>query len=133
MLVGPSVCTLGVLSLGDSLWPGGGYGGDLGDGALADRHPRSIHLRGWNRARREACRNLRDTFASQLLTAGIPLKYISKQLGHASTGVTEAHYARYIAEEYREPMRLTQGEVPADLLARLSAAKEGAQSAGRAK
>ena len=75
-------------------------------------------------------KDLRDTFASQLLTAGIPLKYISKQLGHASTGVTEAHYARYIAEEYREPMRLAQGEVPADLLARLSAAKTGLSGRG---
>ena len=33
-------------------------------------------------------KDLRDTFASQLLTAGIPLGYISSQLGHADAAVT---------------------------------------------
>ena len=67
-------------------------------------------------------KDLRDTFASQLLTAGIQLGYISKQLGHASLAVTERHYARWIEHEgdgYREPMQLEPGGVPADLLARL--------------
>ena len=35
-------------------------------------------------------------------------------------GVTEKHYAKWIGDDdYREPMRLQEGEVPADLLARL--------------
>lgn len=68
-----------------------------------------------------AIEDLRDTFASQMLLAGISLQYISKQLGHSKQPVTEAHYARYLPEgdEYRAPARLRRGEVPADLLARL--------------
>ena len=65
-------------------------------------------------------KDLRDTFASQLLTAGMPLDYIKRQLGHSSVTTTEAHYARWCSREaYREPMRLEPGEVPADLLTRL--------------
>ena len=67
-----------------------------------------------------ALKDLRDTFASQLLTAGITLQYISGQLGHESACVTEKHYAKWIGDDdYREPMPLEEGEVPADLLARL--------------
>jgi hypothetical protein len=69
-------------------------------------------------------KDLRDTFASQLVSAGIPLHYVSRQLGHSTTGVTEAHYAKWIPGEgdlYVEPIRLDDGEVPADLLARLRA------------
>jgi hypothetical protein len=64
-------------------------------------------------------KDLRDTFASQLLSAAVPLGYVSKQLGHADVGVTVRHYARYVSDDYREPPRLEPGEVPADLLARL--------------
>ena len=63
---------------------------------------------------------LRDTFASQLLTAGVPLAYVSAQLGHAESSVTERHYARWIDRDgYRRPLEVRPGEVPADLLARL--------------
>jgi len=67
-------------------------------------------------------KDLRDTFASQLVSAGIPLLYVSRQLGHSTTGVTEKHYAKWIPGDgdlYVEPIRLEDGEVPADLLARL--------------
>jgi integrase len=39
-------------------------------------------------------KDLRDTFASQLLTSGVSLGYVSKQLGHADVAVTARHYAR---------------------------------------
>ena len=42
---------------------------------------------------RRAMKDLRDTFASQLLTAGVQLGYVSAQLGHADVGVTT--YARW--------------------------------------
>ena len=65
-------------------------------------------------------KDLRDTFASQLLTSGVSLGYVSKQLGHADVAVTAKHYARWAGGDfYREPMVLEPGEVPADLLARL--------------
>ncbi len=66
----------------------------------------------------------RDTYASQLLTAGFPVEWVARPLGHASTQVTEQHYARYLGrggEEYVyvEPARPEPGEIPADVLARL--------------
>ncbi|MDH5567646.1 MAG: site-specific integrase, partial [Myxococcales bacterium] len=82
----------------------------------------------WARIIREADlpgvvpKDLRDTFGSWLVSMGIPLQYVSRQLGHSTTVVTEKHYARWIPEDdlYMEPERLRPGETPADLLARLS-------------
>jgi integrase len=65
-------------------------------------------------------KDLRDTFASQLLTAGVQLGYVSKQLGHADVAVTARHYAKWVEEDgYRRPLEVEEGEVPADLLARI--------------
>lgn len=65
-------------------------------------------------------KDLRDTFASQLLTAGIQLGYISEQLGHADVATTARHYARWAGgKAYRLPLEVLAGEVPADLLARV--------------
>jgi integrase len=64
---------------------------------------------------------LRDTFASQLLTAGVQLAYVSHQLGHADVAVTAKHYARWCGDDaYSAPITLREGEVPADVLSRLS-------------
>jgi integrase len=69
-------------------------------------------------------KDLRDTYASQLLTCGVPVAYISRQLGHSDLGTTTKHYARWCGDDaYREPMGLRPGEVPANLLARLPGAK----------
>jgi integrase len=38
---------------------------------------------------------MRDTFATLSLTAGVPVEWISKQLGHASVETTLRHYARW--------------------------------------
>src|SRR5258705_13020472 len=63
---------------------------------------------------------LRDTYASHLLSAGVQLAYVSAQLGHADVAITARSYARWCGgDEYRAPMALAEGEVPADLLARL--------------
>lgn len=68
-----------------------------------------------------AVKDLRDTYASQLLTAGVQLGYISAQLGHADVGVTSRCYARWTGgSDYRDPLPLGPEELPADLLARLS-------------
>ncbi len=65
-------------------------------------------------------KDLRDTFASQLLTAGVQLGYVSAQLGHSNVAITAQHYARWVAgDEYCDPMVRAAGEVPADFLARL--------------
>jgi integrase/recombinase XerD len=39
---------------------------------------------------------LRDTFAVDLLTKGVPLEEVSKLLGHESIKTTERHYAKWI-------------------------------------
>jgi integrase len=64
-------------------------------------------------------KDLRDTFASQLLSVGVSLERIKKYLGHASVKVTETHYARWITDEEAEEFRLLEGEVRPDFLARL--------------
>jgi len=75
-------------------------------------------------------KDLRDTYASWLLTVGVQLAYISKQLGHADVGVTARHYARWAeGAAYRDPMLRLPGEVPADLLARLGEASAPAAAA----
>jgi len=69
-----------------------------------------------------AIKDLRDTNASQLLTGGVQLGYVSVQLGHSDVSVTANHYARWAGgDQYRAPVPLLPGEVPADLLARLGA------------
>ena len=64
-------------------------------------------------------KDLRDTFASVLISNGIPLKYISRQLGHSQTAITEKSYAKWChGDDYEDPTPLSPGELPADLLAR---------------
>ena len=64
---------------------------------------------------------MRDTFASQLLTAGVQLGYVSRQLGHSDVSVTARHYARWAGgDAYRNSLEVREGEVPADLLSRLA-------------
>ena len=61
-------------------------------------------------------KDFRDSFATTLLLNGITLKWISRQLGHASTAVTERHYARWMDDdEYRNPWQVAEGQVPTDL------------------
>ena len=81
-------------------------------------------------------KDIRDTFASHLLTRGISPAYVAKQLGHSDWSVTARHYARWTAGDYYvEPERLKSGEVPADLLSRsrayVQAAKGPDQSSER--
>lgn len=102
---------------------------DLVLGAMDDRN---FYHREWRRiceragVGRRALKDLRDTFASQLLTAGVQLGYVSQQLGHADVAVTARHYARWAGGDlYREPMQLAPGEIPADLLARLEGSHGG--------
>jgi integrase len=89
--------------------------------------PSNFRKREWKRILREAkigrraLKDLRDTYASQLLTSGVQLGYVSAQLGHADVQVTARHYARWVGgDRYRPPYPIGPGEVPAELLARLS-------------
>jgi integrase len=104
--------------------------------------PNNFRHREWRRICKRAglggvnLKDLRDTFASQLLTAGVQLGYVSQQLGHADAAVTAKHYARWCGGDlYREPMRLAPGEVPADFLGRLDSPQshptEGSRAARR--
>src|SRR5262249_55091718 len=94
----------------------------------------------WARVTRTAAiehrpKDLRDTFASHLLSAGVALAYVSRQLGHADVAVTAQPYAQGNGggdgDLYIEPPRLLPGEVPADLLARLTVADPAPLSAPR--
>ena len=52
---------------------------------------------------------LRDTFATLLLMAKVPLTYISEQLGHKDPSVTVEHYARWLPGSNREAMDVLPG------------------------
>ena len=113
-------------------------GGLLGLRRLRERPPADeavlrsgFHRREWARIidhaeiGRRRFKDLRDTFGSQLVSAGVPLAYVSRQLGHVDVATTARHYARWCGgDEYREPVRLLPGEIPADLLARLAVASD---------
>ena len=93
---------------------------------LCGLDPSNFRKREWRRALNQAeigrwrFKDLRDTYASQLLTSGISLGYVSFQIGHSDVSTTSAFYAKWIEETtYREPARLAPDEVPADILARL--------------
>jgi integrase len=96
------------------------------DEHLLNIDPSNYNAREWRLIRQRAkagglrYKDLRDTYASQLLTAGVQLGYVSRQIGHADVAVTAKHYARWVAgDDYRDPMARQTGELPADFLARL--------------
>ena len=89
--------------------------------------PRNFRNPEWRRILKRAGlghrpqKDLRDTYASQLITAGVQLGYVSLHLGHSHVAVTARHYARWCGDDvYRDPIALAEGEVPADLLSRLA-------------
>jgi len=92
---------------------------------MGDVNPEQFYGAPWRRICKRAGvghlrrKDLRDTFASWLVSFGIPTKYVADQLGHKHTTTTENHYAKWVPRGYVEPARLQPGEVPADLLAPL--------------
>lgn len=66
-------------------------------------HSRSMS-RATSRAKLEGAsfKSLRDTYGSWMLSAGVRLVVVSKQLGHASVTTTEKHYVRILASLERE-------------------------------
>ena len=55
-------------------------------------------------------RRWRDTFAVELLLAGVPLEQVSVLLGHQSTKVTERHYSPWVKvrqDQLEESVRKT--------------------------
>ncbi len=70
---------------------------------------------------RLAMQDLRTTFASQLLTHGIPIEPISRWLGQATTAITETAYTKWVSDRaHVEPMQLDPLELPVDILARIA-------------
>jgi len=93
---------------------------------LAGVNVDSFRVNAWRRICKRAdighraMKDLRDSFACHLLTAGVQLGWISVQLGHSDVATTARHYARWSGGDlYREPLHLEPGEVPSDFLARI--------------
>jgi integrase/recombinase XerD len=73
--------------------------------------PASV-TRDWQRALRKLfqlatvaeghAHRFRDTFAVELLSAGVPLERVSMLLGHHSTGVTEKHYSPWVRDRQEQ-------------------------------
>jgi integrase len=68
-------------------------------------------------------KDLRDTFASWLVSLGAPVAWVSDALGHSNWAVTARHYARWMDDAARQPLtpQLDSGDVWPDLLARVGA------------
>jgi integrase len=62
-------------------------------------------------------KSLRDTFASHLLSRGVPTAGISALLGHSSIMTTERHYTQLLTYKHQRLFVAEPGQVPADLLA----------------
>jgi integrase len=87
---------LGELYLSKAPRPGAGervFGLDVG--GTDDAWARVTRRAGQPGLRVKDCR---DTFGSWLLTLGVPIQYVSRQLGHGSISVTETHYAEYLGQ-----------------------------------
>jgi integrase len=66
----------------------------------------------WRRAFRRLCElagidgghphRFRDTFAIELLLAGVPIERVSTLLGHSSVKITERHYAPWVRERQEQ-------------------------------
>jgi hypothetical protein len=67
--------------------------------------------------------NLRDTFASWLVSLGAPVAWVSESLGHSNWAVTAHHYARWVEDAAGRQCTpgLDSGDVWPDLLARVGA------------
>ncbi len=66
-------------------------------------------------------KNLRHSFASWLLTGGVPVAYVGELLGHADGGITASkHYAKWVPRGYVAPPALSDGELVVDLIERIA-------------
>jgi integrase len=64
---------------------------------------------------------LRDTFAVELLLAGVSIEHVSVLLGHASVKITERHYSPWVRsrqEKLEEEVQKSWGEIKPKLVKR---------------
>jgi integrase len=106
------------------------FPGRLGqeNGSKPGLNPNSYRRRHFDRVCKRAKlghrspKDLRDTFASQLITIGAPLAYVSQQLGHSNQVITSTTYAKWCEEANQLARRRLDpmlGELWVDLLERL--------------
>ncbi|HKW02308.1 MAG TPA: tyrosine-type recombinase/integrase [Vicinamibacterales bacterium] len=91
------------------------------------RSERETTVKSWNRVFKKIFRSaepaiegghphrFRDTFAVSLLLKGVELNHVSILLGHASTKITERHYAPWVKarqEQLEADVQRTWGQVP---------------------
>ncbi len=92
---------------------------------LGDTDPDQFRRREWKHILKHAgigrwrLKDLQDTYACQLLSCGVPLGYVSTQLGHSEIAMTSRYYAKWIDNGHQSPPVLGPTEVYADFLARL--------------
>jgi integrase len=88
--------------------------------------PNNFRNREWRRICERArvgsrrMKDLRDTFASWLLSLGAPIPLVQEALGHSDWATTARHYGKWIPlAGHHPPLTLEPGEVWPDLLARI--------------
>ena len=93
---------------------------DAGTGTLYDAE---------KKAARFSPHDLRDTFASWLLSLGVSVAEVAYYLGHRETSTTERSYARWVRGAWRvRPPELGPTDVTTDLLAAVGAAPARSRS-----
>jgi integrase/recombinase XerD len=70
----------------------------------------------------------RDTFAVEMLLAGVPIDQVSMLLGHSSVKITEKHYSPWVRarqEQLERSVKQAWANVPVELInpAALAAAR----------
>ncbi len=92
---------------------------------LGNTDPDQFRWREWKHILKRAdigrwrLKDLRDTYACQLLSCNVPLGYVSTQLGHSEIATTSRFYAKWIDTDHQQPPVLGPTEVYADFLAKL--------------
>ena len=55
---------------------------------------------------------MRHSFGCHLVSEGYPMKYVSQQLGHSNTVITEQHYSRFMQSATDEVLKLRNKKKP---------------------
>jgi integrase len=58
----------------------------------------------------------RDTFAADLLSQGIPIRYVSRLLGHKNVATTLRYYEHWVREDQDEAIRMLMRKQPANVI-----------------
>jgi integrase len=88
------------LKNGNNMLPAPVFANEIGERLDGRNVTRALHaLCVKAKVRKRGVHSCRDTFASELLSMGKPVLYVSAQLGHSNSAVTWKHYSKWIPRD----------------------------------